>query len=102
MGTKKSDATNNIPPSMKKRMECETALVNAKSEKRSNLETTRSVSFCATQPPNSPARERPTRIGKTHVAARTVPLSAHVHQNEAKLRSNINRIQTSPNCRSKN
>src|SRR5215469_617201 len=64
------------------------ALVNRKFVKRSNLEATKSIPSLPTQSPNRAASAKEPRVGKSHSAARTVPLTAHAHQNAAKLRSN--------------
>src|SRR5215831_6418025 len=65
----------------------ERVLVNRKFEKRSNLETRRSISFGAIHSPHRPAKSTAPMAGTNHSAARTVPLTAQAHQNEAKLKS---------------
>src|SRR5260370_24467227 len=77
----------------------ETASVNRKLTKRSNLETTKSITWTATRSPNAPARERAISAGKTHSAALTVPLTAHAHQNEAKVKTSTPSSQAIPMSR---
>src|SRR5208283_3136683 len=102
VGTNKSVISRSGVASMTTDWRFETALVNRKSVNGSNRETARSTSLGATQLPNPPATSRAPIAGKTHSAARTVPLTAQAHQNEAKLRSNIAAAHTVPPCTSTN
>src|SRR5579859_566046 len=73
-----------------------TALVKWKFAKRPSFEATKSSAplsskALAAQSPNLPARASASSMGKTHSAARTVPLTVQAHQKEAKVRSETGR-----------